>query len=72
MNATKIKQMHLHTEVYFGQIQNYNLMIFNRLSIDFNGISTHLGLFYPKRLKNIIHIYIFCVVVSEEVFVEYW
>ena len=27
--------------------------------IDFNGMSTHLGLFYAKWLGNHIHIYIF-------------
>ena len=36
--------------------------------IDFNGMSTHLGLFYASRLEiciNVnIYIYIFCVVVS--------
>ena len=32
--------------------------------IDFNGMSTHLGLFYVLRVRNHIHTYMFCVVVS--------
>ena len=35
--------------------------------IDFNGMSTHLGLFLAWKLGNCIYIYIFCLFVSEEV-----
>ena len=37
--------------------------------IDYNGMLIRLGLFYARRLKNYVHIYIFCSVVYKEAFI---
>ena len=39
--------------------QNFLKVVFNILLIYFNGMSIRQGLFYVKRLRNHVHIYIF-------------
>ena len=41
----------------------------SQITVDFNGMSTCLGLFYALRLGNCIHLYLqFCIVISYDFF----